>query len=377
MSETKLNYTLEQIEEIKKAFRENDITEGFPLKPEYDFTPEQAWIFIKIKNTFKRYGYDIFKKFGINRPMNNFSDDHPVNLLLNTDGDIIAFLITYLFMFLEEICKSVDINDINEIEKTEDLGAFQDLNDVLDEFEKDKSEVSDFTYDDLMKLFDAFQKIIDALQELINEIPKEDDESDDHFREIIPTLFNEYRKVIDLGLHKYAQSKSKNVQDINGEEIIFVLDKVFDVINDEQITVVMCGQQVPELYDLAHTEPAAEDYPDSFTFDKVNFDEKWYHSKTKIGAFLSLDELREDESFDIADNDNDDAEYKLLRDTFLDSLTDSTDYEIFVLREDGMTEKEIAEKLSYKTHKPVSKRLKNLKEQFYEFTDMVEESYKS
>ena len=42
MSDSKNIYTKEQIEEIKNAFKEEDITEGYALKPEFDMTPEEA-----------------------------------------------------------------------------------------------------------------------------------------------------------------------------------------------------------------------------------------------------------------------------------------------------------------------------------------------
>ena len=40
-----VEYTNEQIKEIKEAFKKNDITDGYPLKPEIDLPPDKADIF--------------------------------------------------------------------------------------------------------------------------------------------------------------------------------------------------------------------------------------------------------------------------------------------------------------------------------------------
>lgn len=337
MSECTIKYSDTQIKEIKRAFKDMDITEEFPLNPDFDLTPIQAWLFQKVKCTFMKYYDDILPKLGINRPMNNFSENHPVKLLINTDGNIIAQCVLLICQFADEWLGDDYVPD------------------------EENCENIDITYDDLIKTFD-----------ILTDFFNKDSEEGEEFE----TLCRDYINIVKLGLQRYAQSKHKELSDLTGEEIVFVVGKVFDIINEEQNTVLAIGQQMPELFDLAHAEPAEEDYSNTFSFDKVNFDVKWNHSKTKIGTLLSLDELRENNEFDIADNEYNEADYKLLRDTFVQSITDDTDYQIFIMREKGMTEQQIAEKLSYRTHKPVCKRLKKMKEQFYEFTDMVEESYK-
>ena len=52
-----------------------------------------------------------------------------------------------------------------------------------------------------------------------------------------------------------------------------------------------------------------------------------------------------------------------LRDGFLATLPED-DRTIFIMRENGKTQKEIAEALGYKTHSAVTKRLQAMREQF-------------
>ena len=55
--------------------------------------------------------------------------------------------------------------------------------------------------------------------------------------------------------------------------------------------------------------------------------------------------------------------YVELRNGFLATLSED-DRTIFIMRENGKTQKEIAEALGYKTHSAVTKRLQAMREQF-------------
>lgn len=55
--------------------------------------------------------------------------------------------------------------------------------------------------------------------------------------------------------------------------------------------------------------------------------------------------------------------YAELRNGFLATLSED-DRIIFIMRENGKTQKEIAEALGYKTHSAVTKRLQAMREQF-------------
>ena len=106
---------------------------------------------------------------------------------------------------------------------------------------------------------------------------------------------------------------------------------------------------------------------------KINFYNKWTHAKTKLGAPLLFSELSEDEATNIegakmffANNPEEERRYIFLRDEFAKTLN-STDREIYYLLEKGITQKEIAKRLGYKTHSAVSKRMKIMNKDFKEF----------
>ena len=106
---------------------------------------------------------------------------------------------------------------------------------------------------------------------------------------------------------------------------------------------------------------------------KINFYNKWTHAKTKLGAPLLFSELSEDEATNIegakmffANDPEEERRYIFLRDEFAKTLN-GTDREIYYLLEKGITQKEIAKRLGYKTHSAVCKRMKIMKKDFKEF----------
>ena len=308
-----MNYTSDQKEEIKEAFKKMDITAGYTLDHEREMMPEEAELQIRTKKLFSQYWYKNLHKFGINRDIKNYSGNYPINLLMNTDSEFIADNISELIQN-------------TEIDKTIDMSDF-----------------------DLQNIFTI-----------------ENDNSDD----LINELFALYNIVFQKGLKGHAKKLGKSATELTNEEIIYVLDKVMDILNEEQIEALMIGQQVPELYQLMHNSPAYEDFVAGFHYDKDNFEKKWTHAKTRIGAMLSLDALAEDESFDVPDKnnisesfENSDEAYEELKNAFLDELND-TERQIFLMREKGMTLEEIADALSYRSHSTVSKRLKKMRQKY-------------
>lgn len=68
-------------------------------------------------------------------------------------------------------------------------------------------------------------------------------------------------------------------------------------------------------------------------------------------------------------------EYEEIRDAFANTLS-TTDREIYYMREQGYTQAEIAERLGYKTHSAVTKRLRAMREKYDEFCGYVENRQK-
>lgn len=189
----------------------------------------------------------------------------------------------------------------------------------------------------------------------------------------IDRFFEMYEDPVMLGLDCYAKSVSKEIDDLTDDEIHTVVEKVAGVIDETLIETVMQGQQVSEIFGISKKIPQHEDFTERLNQDKINFYNKWTHCKTKLGAPLLFSELSEDETTDIEDakmffsNDpEEERRYIFLRDEFAKTLN-STDKEIYYLSEKGLTQKEIADRLGYKTHSAVSKRMKIMNKNFKDF----------
>lgn len=195
----------------------------------------------------------------------------------------------------------------------------------------------------------------------------------DKLNEYVDRFFEMYEQPVMLGLDCYAKSVNKEVDDLTDEEIHTVVEKVAGVIDETLIETVMQGQQVPQIFGISKKIPQHEDFTEKISQDKINFYNKWTHANTKLGAPLLFSELSEDESTGIegARNffDNNPAEeqrYKFFREEFAKTLN-STDREIYYLAEQGYKQKEIAQRLRYKTHSAVSKRMKIMNKEFKKF----------
>lgn len=197
----------------------------------------------------------------------------------------------------------------------------------------------------------------------------------------IGQFFEMYEEQICAGLEAYCKSFGRNIEEITDEEIEFVIEKVADELNEEFIKVLMLAQKSPEIFGISTKIGAHEDFSRTIegNNDLINFHNKWTHCKTKLGAPLMFSELSPDEVtgiegaksfFDSADEQTQ-KEYEELRDSFAATLN-STDREIYYLREQGYTQQEIATMLKYKSHSAVTKRLKAMRKKFDEFCGYVE-----
>lgn len=93
-------------------------------------------------------------------------------------------------------------------------------------------------------------------------------------------------------------------------------------------------------------------------------------SDTQLGAALSLEEVMatdrdavESAADFFSPAESTEEAYAELQNGFLATLSED-DRIIFIMRENGKTQKEIAEALGYKTHSAVTKRLQAMREQF-------------
>ena len=120
-------------------------------------------------------------------------------------------------------------------------------------------------------------------------------------------------------------------------------------------------------------------------FDKINFERRWHHLRTRIGRLLELDETiaetycapNSEKPLDAVDmglapaETDEEACEQLLR-AFVATVQDPVDQEILYLRARGWKQKEIAEYLQFKDHTNVCKRLAKLQEQCHAFLAQFE-----
>ncbi len=209
----------------------------------------------------------------------------------------------------------------------------------------------------------------DYFSEQISEIYTDPDK----LNEYIDRFFEMYGESVMLGLDCYAKSISKEVDDLTDDEIHTVVEKVAGVIDETLIETVMQGQQVPAIFGVSKKIPQHEDFTERLNQDKINFYNKWTHAKTKLGAPLLFSELSDDETTNIegaklffANDPEEERRYIFLRDEFAKTLN-GTDREIYYFLEKGITQKEIAKRLGYKTHSAVCKRMKIMNKDFKKF----------
>ena len=192
--------------------------------------------------------------------------------------------------------------------------------------------------------------------------------------QIIDSFFVAMEEPLTAGFNAYAQSLKKAPTELSKTEIKEVVDKLVDLYIAEMMNLHMKSQGVPELIKTVKKNGAHEDFNGSIkkNHDKIDFNRKWYHLRTKLGAPLSLDEIIKTDpgAIEAAETffKNNYEEFMRLRREFLDTLN-SADREIYTMLENECTQAEIAERLGYKTHSAITKREKKIKQQLIDFCD--------
>lgn len=173
----------------------------------------------------------------------------------------------------------------------------------------------------------------------------------------------------------YAVVIGKEFEAWDENDLMQAFQVFVNMFLESQIKLLMKAQSVPEMIGVVNKHRAHEDFePHTYAnYDKINFNRRWNHLRTKIGALLSLETFQVDEcealgfeeEFDF-DVDIDPPKLKMLIKAFLQTR-DQIDRKIYRMREKGMTQEEIADALGYETHSAVTKRLKNMKTKLTEY----------
>lgn len=173
-----------------------------------------------------------------------------------------------------------------------------------------------------------------------------------------------YWDKIECIIELYAITIGKECKNLDENDILQAFQIFVNMFVDGNVKLLMQAQSVPEIIGVVDEYRAHEDFKAHTVanYDRIDFERKWYHTRTKIGSPLSLEVLAEGETAEepLVTADVAETELKTLIKEFL--LTrDKIDRKIYRMREKGMTHKDIAEALGYKTHSAVTKRLEKMK----------------
>lgn len=125
--------------------------------------------------------------------------------------------------------------------------------------------------------------------------------------------------------------------------------------------------------DVVREIPCNEDFEKWDTNVRKDFLRKWYHTRSKV-QMISLEACMEDEDngiHEIADSSSGFEEKVIVEDfcrRFKERLS-KRDMEILELRIEGFTYEEIADKLKYKNHSGVLKRMRAIKKAFLKYEE--------
>ena len=154
------------------------------------------------------------------------------------------------------------------------------------------------------------------------------------------------------------------------------MDFVVSVM-EHYVPLIMDQFHMRETIRIARENPCHEDFSRAMSTQKRDFLRKWNHSRAKTEV-LSLDALQQDaeaqqsslrwEPADLEPSIEEIALDRVVADQFLDTLSE-TDRKILEMRNLGYNLTEISEKLGFKTHSAVQKRIQKLGRGFEIFAD--------
>ena len=180
-------------------------------------------------------------------------------------------------------------------------------------------------------------------------------------------------------IQRYAEKRGKTMEELTEKEMGAAFDRFSDQFLGKMMNLLEQVQQVPAILKVGKSMAAHGDFDEKVrnNYDKIDFERKWNHLRTKTGPMLELDDViaqtAQDHQAQIAlaaVSDGLDAaftseEISLQRvNAFIQSVEDSTDREILYLRADGLTLQEIAQRLGFKNHSAVVKRMDKLRKRF-------------
>ncbi len=184
-------------------------------------------------------------------------------------------------------------------------------------------------------------------------------------------IFDSWEPKIAKAIATYAESVGKSC--LSDEEVEMVIAQFASALQGNAMNLLMQTENVPQLLSELKLMQTHEDFSEQAVenWDKIDFDRKWDHTRTKIGRLLSSEDIELDVLERGQNVLEDGEEYSIeeqifeqqLEEAFMAAL-DSTELEICRLRKLHYTQAEIAEALGYKTHSAITKRLAKMREKF-------------
>ena len=154
------------------------------------------------------------------------------------------------------------------------------------------------------------------------------------------------------------------------------IEKVSDIMYTA-VTSAVKRYNLQPIIDTAKEYRCFEDFDDRNSTQKIDFIRKWYHTRTKHPQ-VSFEGYQEwyremyDDTFEIEDpisSFEDEVVENIDVQKFLSKL-DEKDKQILQLREDGYTYKEIADRVGFKTHSAVVKRINKIGRMYEKYSGL-------
>lgn len=144
-----------------------------------------------------------------------------------------------------------------------------------------------------------------------------------------------------------------------GMEVPFLTYQQFSNLIGSVVPMIVKEQNWQPMIDTIWATRDETDYDFRNDLVKKDFMRKWSHSRTSVGAMLSLDQLMEDAPDSIT-SESVSFEEEVIESAVFEAFTtilSERDQQILQLKADGFTLKEIAAKVGYQNHSAVSKRI--------------------
>lgn len=230
-----------------------------------------------------------------------------------------------------------------------------------------KASLKNFSKDYPVKLLEQTDESIIAEQVM----KVLDDE--EQLKVVFEVFFTSMEKPLEDALTEQATALGKSLEELADDEIMRAVDKVADSLMNFNIDKMMVSQSVPEIMQITKKNGAHEDFNPNVkvNHDRIDFERKWEHTRTKLGRMLSFDELDpDDESLACWDDEpmDDEQAFVDLTKRFLASLADEADRNIVLFKLKGKTQSEIAEELDF-SQSAIAKRLKKIEVKFKAFAN--------